>query len=397
MGEIIMTERHQQQVHIITKLHAGELDIHEAAASLGKSERQVRRLRAAFLEHGPAGLVHGNTGRPPTNVTDPETVKKVKSLLETTYAGCNDSHFKDLLAEREQIALSRSTVRNIRQASGLATPRPRRRREGRRSRRLRCAQEGMMLQMDGSPHNWLEDRGPRLTLVSAIDDATGVLWGLFRESETLEAYMTLLWSISLEKGLPECVYTDRTAIVAGTQRRFRPVKEEQVGHASQFARACAEVGVNIILAHSPQAKGRTERSHGTLQDRLVSELRIAGIATLKDANDYLQQDYLPRHNSRFSIAAADATPAWKEWSSNFERHDVFCLKEQRVVNNDNSIRANNVVLDLKPPPGTTLARQAVTVHRRFDGTIAVFWQNHCVFGVTDASPNRLKRTNYLNS
>ncbi len=376
METITLSPKQQQQIRILTTLIAGDIDIDTAAKALGYSTRHVERLRTMYKRHGAASLVHGNAGKEPINKRDRTVRNQILTLLRTKYENFNIAHARDILAERDGIAISYTALRRLCHEEHIESPRPQRRRSAHRSRRDRMPRAGMMLQADGSPHAWLEDRGPRLTLVSGIDDATSQLWGDFWEGETLEAYMHLLWSIAESHGLPHAIYTDRTAIVAGTSRRYQPLAGEETGGSlSQFARACKELDIRIILAHSPQAKGRTERSHGTLQDRLVSELRLEKIDTLEDARAYLKNTYLPRHNQRFSIQAADETPAWRTWSSTYAPRDVFCIKEDRKVSRDNTIRLYNKIFDIpKGPQGRSYASCTVQVHRRYDDTIGIFYQ-----------------------
>jgi transposase len=375
MENMRVTLKQQQQVQILTGVVGGSLTVEEAAESLGKSLRQTRRLLSAFRERGVGGVVHGNTGRPAINGIPISVREQVIELAQGKYLGFNHTHLTEMLAEREGIILSRSTVRSLCNDAQLPSVRQHRRPKVHRKRRECRARAGEMIQLDGSPHDWLEGRGPRLTLVSGIDDATNQLWGLFREGETSESYMALTRAIVEEHGIPLSIYTDHTVIVAGTSRRYKPTATDpSAGVRSHFARACDDLGIAIILAHSPQAKGRIERSHDTLQDRLVSLLRLEGVTTMEGAQRVLAA-YLPDHNRRFSHPASASTTAWRPWTLPLAIDDVFCPREERVVANDNTVRVFGHVIDIpRGPHGESYAKCHVWVHRRYDGTMNVFYQ-----------------------
>ena len=227
-------------------------------------------------------------------------------LARSTYAGCNFQHFTELLAEREDIALSRSSVRLILFGAGIRSPR-KRRPPKHRSRRERYPREGMLLQIDGSRDDWLEGRGPYLTLVGAIDDATGkVPYGLFRGQEDAQGYTLLLDRIVENDGIPGALYHDGHGIFERSKREPESLEEQLMGRRepTQFGRIMEELGIISITSRSPQAKGRVERLWGTFQDRLKSELRIAGAKTAEEANRVLW-DFLPRFNKRFAVPARE--------------------------------------------------------------------------------------------
>jgi len=254
----------------------------EASEVLGFSLRHVRRLLAAYREEGAAALAHGNRGRKPHHALDDGLRRKVSELAESTYAGCNNQHLTELLAEREGIILSRSSVRRILLGAGIKSPR-KRRAPKHRSRRERYPQEGMLLQIDGSRHDWLEGRGPYLTLIGAIDDATGkVAYALFREQEDAQGYFLLLRQIVVSYGIPMALYHDRHGIFERSRGEPGSLEEQLEGKRkpTQFGRLMEELGITSIPSYSPQARGRIERLWGTFQDRLTSELRLAGTSTI---------------------------------------------------------------------------------------------------------------------
>jgi hypothetical protein len=247
--------------------------------------------------------------------------------------------------------------------------------------------EGMLLQIDGSRHDWLEGRGPYLTLVGAIDDATGsVPWACFRDQEDAHGYFQLLAEVVQRRGLPLALYSDQHSIFVVTKKATLSLEEQLTGEPepTQFGRLVSELGIQLILARSPQAKGRVERLWGTFQDRLGSELRLAGAADRHQAQAVLQR-FLARFNRRFAVPAADPAPAWLPWPTGQRRDAYFCFKYRRVVANDNTVRLGNLVIDIPPSNRhTSYAHCRVEVHRRFDGTTHVFFDGRHLTAVADA-------------
>lgn len=375
-----MTQREQRRAMALNRVVAGEWTQAEAAMSLGLSERQVRRLLAAYRERGPAALVHGNRDRTPAHALSEATRAQVRRLAQDRYAGFNDVHLTEKLTEVEGLRVSREAVRRILRGADIASPR-KRRPPKHRSRRERRAQEGMLLQADGSRHRWLGDGGPYLTLVGGIDDATGTVpWALFREQEDAHGYFLWLEQVVRRCGIPQALYLDRHGI--HERRRADPLvlaADLQSGDwTTQFGRALAELGISHVTAHSPQAKGRVERLWGTLQDRLVGELRLAGATTLADANRVLW-DWLPSFNARFAVAAATPGSAYRPLPPELALETVLCFKYLRVVGADNVVGLGAHRLQLLPSrERASYARLQVEVHERLDGSLAVYHQGRCL-------------------
>lgn len=279
----------QKRALVLNQVLEGQMTRAAAALVLGLSVRQVKRLTARYRTAGPAGLVHGNRGRRPWQAVAPEVAAQVVALARGRYASLNQQHLTEKLATEEGINLGRTTVRRLLAGAGLTTPRPRRAPTARR-RRERMAQEGLLLQGDGSRHRWLGPDGPELTLIAMLDDATGaVLGAVFREQEDGVGYLLVLEQIVRSRGIPHALYVDRHGIFQQNQRTPLTLAEELAGGRAptQVGRVLGELGIRHIAAHSPQAKGRVERLWGTLQDRLVAELMLAGVRTLADANRFL--------------------------------------------------------------------------------------------------------------
>lgn len=379
----------RRRLDVLTDLGSGRLLNHEAAGLLGISIRQLQRLHAAFRRRGPTALIHGNRGRRPVNALDAEVTRKVVGLAADRYIGFNQHHLAEMLREREGIDVSRPTLQRMLADAGLAPPRTRRPPKH-RQRRDRYPREGMLLQLDASPHDWLEGRGPRLSLVGAIDDATSMVpWGVFRDQEDAQGYFELMQEVTVRHGVPMAVYSDRHSIFWMTKHKELSHEEQLAGRRrpTQFGRLLNELGVEQILANSPQAKGRVERLWGTFQDRLTSELRLARATTKVEAQDILV-DMLPRHNRRFAVPAFDDDPAWVRWPNDRLLAEYFCFKYRRVVARDNTVSFEGYRLDLPPQPGGSLARARIEVQQRFDGSLAVYHKGAClVTKLLDDPPN----------
>lgn len=334
---VTLTTKEQRRLLVIGQVDRGQVSAVQAAEVLGLSERQVRRILAAYRKEGAAVLAHGNRGRHPAHRIGEAVRQQVLELARTRYIGVNDQQLTEKLEEEAGIRLSRSTVRRIRRAAGLASPRTRRAPQH-RQRRERRAQAGLLVQWDGSQHPWLEARGPRLTLLAAIDDATGVVLAAhFRLQEDAHGYLQLLRDLVRGHGCPVAIYHDRHSIFQVNAPET--VAEQLAGQRAltQVGRALADLGIQAIAARSPQAKGRIERLFGTLQDRLVAELRLAGIDTLEAANQFLAA-YLPRFNARFAVPATDPGSAFRPLAADCDLATICCFKYQRTVAADNTVQ-----------------------------------------------------------
>jgi len=373
---LTLNRREQRRLQILNEVEGGGLNMREAAEMMVLSLRQVRRLRGAYRIEGAEGLAHGNRGRRPRNAVDVEVVRQVVSLARERYRGVNQQHLTELLEEEQQIQLSRSTVRRVLLEMGIRSPRTRRAPKH-RSRRERKPREGMLLQVDGSPHDWLEGRGPRLCLVGAIDDATShVPCAVFRRQEDIQGYFTVLRQVVKTKGVPLSLYHDKHTIFVSPKKEVETVEEQLAGkrRLTQVGRALDELGITPIPANSPEAKGRIERLWRTFQDRLVSELRLANARTLDDAEAVLRR-FLPRYNRRFVVPAAEPGSAYRPVDPGLDLATVFCLKHMRTVGRDNVVRFKGRRLQILPSHGRmSYARIRVEVHERMNGSLAIYHQ-----------------------
>lgn len=388
---ITLTSQENRRLLVLSKVQEGVYSVSEAAKVLGLSPRQTKRLLSRFRREGAAALAHGNRGRRPKHALAPEVRDRVLILAQTTYQGLNYQHFAELLAERESIVLSRSTVRRILTAAGIPAAN-KHRSPKHRSRRDRMPQFGMLLQIDASLHPWLEDRGPAFVLIGAVDDATGrIVAARFQLHEDRAGYFLLLEDILRHYGIPLALYSDQHSIFTHHHKRLS-LEEELAGkpEPTQFGRLAQDLGIQLILARSPQAKGRIERTWQTLQDRLVAEMRLAGISSLEEANRFLQ-DFLPAFNAKFAVDPADPGSAFRPVPADLAYNDVFTFRTKRKVAPDNTVSFRGRVLSIPPGPSRrSYARATVQVYEHLDGSWSVFYQDRCV--VRYASPETLPHT-----
>jgi transposase len=388
---LTLSAKEQQRSEVVSRWLAGILTTEEAVALLGTSERTAWRLRAAIVRDGAAGLAHGNRGRASSRRLPADRRGRILDLARTTYRGYNDTHLAEALAEDEGIRVGRSSLRRLLRAEGIASPR-KRRAPRYRSRRERMAQAGLLVQVDGSRHDWLEGRGPWLTLVGGIDDATGVVVGaVFRDQEDGVGYLTIVRDMARRYGLPAALYRDGSSVFAPSA----PGPDAR-DEATQVGRALAELGIATILAASPQAKGRIERLWGTFQDRLVSELRRAGASDLAAANAVLRA-FLPRFNRRFAVPPASEVPAWRPVPAGLDLARVCAFRWRRAVGSDSCVRLDGMVLQLPPGPGgRSLAGRRVELELRLDGRLLVVADGRLLAAVpAPPEPRRLRDVRHL--
>ena len=382
---VILNVKEERRLKLMNEVERRHISGKQGSQVLEISLRHFRRLLAAYRREGAAALGHGNRGRRPAHALDEKVKERVLNLAKTKYIGFNTQHLTEFLAERERINLSRSTVRRILLSGGLSSPR-KRRAPKHRSRRERFAQEGMLLQIDASHHDWLEGRGAGMALIGAIDDATGkVADAFFREQEDSEGYFQLLRHILAKSGLPHALYHDGHSIFEPTDKEEASIEEQLEGkkHHTQFGRLLEELGITSIRARSPQAKGRVERLWGTFQDRLVSELRLEAAQTMEEANQVLRA-YLPRHNRKFAVPARETETAFRPVPT--DANSFFCFKYNRKVGLDNVIRIGPHRLQVLPANGKgSFAGTKIEVRQAFDGSLSVFYHGRKL-NVTPAVP-----------
>jgi transposase len=375
--EVTLSRKEQNRVVVMNQIERKGLTVDKAARLLELSPRHVWRLLTAYRKEGASALAHGNRGRKPFNIIEEGLRQQVVALARDKYLGFNQQHFTEKLADKEGISLSRSTVRRILLTRGIRSPQ-KRRAPKHRSRRERYPQEGQLLQTDGSPHDWLEGRGPELCLIGAIDDATNdVPYAYFQEHEDTKGYMLMIKNITLERGIPLALYHDRHSIFEVTRDKEASLEEQLSGSKpmTQIGRLLNELGINSIAANSPEAKGRIERLWKTFQDRLTSELRLAGANTRETANQILKS-FLPEYNQRFRVSPQETGLAYRKPAAGFKPDEYFCYKYPRTVGADNVVRFVNHRLQILPnPERASYARCKVQVYAGLNGKLAVYYGN----------------------
>jgi len=358
---------------VMEQVKRGKLTIKAASIELKVSYRQGRRIYAAYLGGGDAALIHGNVGRESNHKIEAGVRETALSAYRERYADFGPAFAAEKLAEVEGITVSRDSMRRWLMAEGL-WERKRNRAEY-RSRRGRRPCFGELIQFDGSHHKWLEDRGPKCCLITLIDDATNKRMSMFFEEETTAGAMTVLSYWIRKYGIPQALYCDKkNAFVLTREPTDAEILKGVTKPKSHFGRACEKLGVEVIAANSPQAKGRVERNHKTDQDRLVKELRLAGISTMEAANTFLEQSYLPKMNGRFSVPPAEREDAHVPLG-NVDLRDIFCFEEERVVSNDYVVRHNCHLYQIeKDKKSLPRPQDKVLVRERLDGVLLIVWQ-----------------------
>ncbi len=369
-----MSRKETPRAGLVQAALAGRITNRQGATALRLSVRQFQRLKQRYARDGPRGLVHRSRGQPSPRRLDDALRHRITALILTAYPGLNDIHLTEKLQEEHHLTISRASVRRLRRAAGQPARR-RRRPRPHRSRRLREAAAGSRVQIDGSPFDWLEGRGPAMTLVGAIDDATSQLLALtFRPTEDLQGYAVVFDQMFRTYGLPLAIYGDGLNVLVRNDRHWS-LEEELHGaqHPTHLGRVLQELGIGYIQAHSAQAKGRVERLWQTLQDRLVSELRLRRIATLAAANAYLPT-FRADFNRRFTRPPADATAVWRRPPRELDR--LLSLRYSRVVAHDNTVRLGPRWAQIpRGPGGRSYVGCRVEIRELLDGRLIVRYQN----------------------
>jgi transposase len=367
-----LSQKELQRVSVISACIKGDMACARAAGLLCLSVRQIKRLKKRMREDGEAALAHANRGRPSPRRLPDAVRQRIVQLSRGTYAGFNDHHLCEKLVEREGFSLSRETLRRLLRQSGLGSPR-KRRAPAHRQRRVPSARLGELVQLDGSPHDWLEGRGPQLTALGMQDDATGkILAAQFFPSETTFGYLCLLRQLLRRHGTPLAFYGDHSAIFVRNDDGWT-VEEQLAGkrQPTQFGRALEQLGVTFIAANSPQAKGRVERLWGVLQDRLTSELRLAKAADIDSANAVLRK-FIVDYNRRFARPPRENPTAWRPAPEALER--ICCFLHERIVSNDNVVQWEGRRFQIPQQARRfSFAGAKVQIYQALDGRVSLYY------------------------
>jgi transposase len=391
-----MSARELKRVGVMERVAAGTLKLRSAAKLLAISYRQAKRIYRRFRLEGAAGLRHRGVGRPSNRAMAAATRARVVALIRTKYGGGIDERFgptlaAEHLATEDGIVVDHETLRRWMLAAGLWSRA--RKRSPHRRRRERKAHFGELVQLDGSFHPWFESRGPGSCLLTLVDDATGRSRGRFSAQETIWAAVAVLREWLTAYGIPQALYTDWKNVYVRP-----PTQEEQLTKAeplTQFGRMCAQLGIRIIPASSPQAKGRIERNHGTHQDRLVKKLRRRGIGDIATANAFLESEYWADHNRRFARPPGAADDFHMALPRSVRLDTVFRLEEQRTVSNDWVVRYANRYFQLERQSHQPPARATVHVFEASTGQIEIRYRGHAMRWTELASGVRPSRPEAL--
>lgn len=339
MGRTEMSEKELDRAGVLARVQSEQLRVRDAAVLMRVSYRQAKRLWKRYRERGPSGLKHGNAGRRSNRAYEESLQRRVIRLVRRKYGGGIGERFgptlaAEHLAAEDKLRVHAETLRRWMLAEGLWSRERKRRKH--RQRRERKEHFGEMVQLDGSFHGWLEDRGPEGCLIDLVDDATNTTWAQLGEQETIWAVVDSLRAWIERYGVPLALYVDWKNLY----KRAATPKERLRGEEpiTQFGRMCAKLGIELIAANSPQAKGRVERQHGTHQDRLVKKLRRKQIVSHEAANVYLRREYLPEHNARFARRAARPEDYHRRAPRVTELDRIFRIEQERTVGNDGVVR-----------------------------------------------------------
>jgi len=387
---LTMSRKERERLAAIRGVDNAQLTQEQAAEQLEISTRQVGRSLARYREQGDAGLIHRARGQPSNRRIAPEVRKRAVELVKEHYSDFGPTLAAEKLSERHGITVSKETVRRWMIEEKLHKVKRRKVRHRAQRERRRCF--GELLQLDGSQHPWFEGRGRfEPDLINAVDDATSSVFMQFAAAESTEAVMRLLHDYIALYGRPLAVYADLHSIYRTT--RSATVEEQLQGEEAQtqVGRALAELDIKYIPAYSPQAKGRVERSFGTLQDRLVKELRLEGISDIESANRFLKEHFIPSHNRQFAVPPASTHDAHRS-AEGFDLDAILSHQETRVVTNDYTISYHNTRYQIaRDSVLAGLRGSKVLVEERLDGTIHVRFRDRYL-AVTELPPPQPRAT-----
>ena len=366
MGALLMSRKERNRLEVLGwKEHSG-ISLVKAAEAMGVSYRQAKRIWKRYKADKGAGLVHLGRGKKPNCGYGVEVKEQVLRAYEERYRGFGPTLASEKLEEEDGIRVDHETLRRWLISGGMWERQRKPRKHRQRRERKPCF--GDLIQMDGSHHEWFEGRGPKSCLLSMVDDATGITMAMMAEEETTESAMLLLKEWIMTYGMPVALYTDRKNVYIVD--RARTEEEVMTGKEplSAFGKVCKKLGIRIIAARSPQAKGRVERKHGVYQDRWVKELRIKGVDDLAGANRLLGS-FTGRLNEKFAKDPASEEDHHRPMDPDASLADIFCWEETRVLRNDWTVRYDKRIYQVIRQSPLPPAKQRITILRRMDGSL----------------------------
>lgn len=365
-----MSRKERNTLSVFARVKAKTLNLRQAADLLHLSYRQCLRRYQRFLSQGDKGLVHLARGKPGNRAKDAKTKQAILARYQQRYPDFGPTLAAEKL-RKDGYPIDHETLRRWLINAGLWHKR--RSRSPHRSWRERRAHFGELVQMDGSHHRWFEDRAPSCCLMNMVDDATGTTLSLLDKQETINAAMTLLWKWIERFGIPAALYTDRKNIYVPSEKAVAEAKVSGREELTPFGRACQQLGIRIIAAHSPQAKGRVERSNGVYQDRLVKELRLQQINEIAAANALLWASFLDELNEKFAVQAREAADYHRS-RQGYNLAEVFSIQEQRVISADWVVRFENGYYQLERQSQRAPVRSKVEVKRYLNGALHFYYR-----------------------
>ncbi|MFC1522046.1 ISNCY family transposase [Elusimicrobiota bacterium] len=374
--KLTMSNRDIDRLRVIRNVLNKQLTWSQAASQLDLSDRQIGRLCASVRQEGNKGIVHGLRGRPSNNQIEPGLIDSAIGFVKAHYDDFGPTFANEKLRKNHSLTLSISCLRQAMIDEGIwKAKKPKIRHRAWRQRRS-CL--GEMAQLDGSDHDWFEGRGPRCALVIYIDDATSrILYGEFVSVEDTMNLMRTTKTYLKLYGRPIVVYVDKDSIYKINRQATVEEELRDSNPLTQFARAMEELGVELIYAHSPQAKGRVERSFKTHQDRLVKELRLAGICTMQEANRFLRDVYIPQHNASFAVEPASRANAHRPLLKTHDLEEILCLRTSRTLLNDFTLRFDNHFYQVTgKQPVRVRPGSKVFIEIRLDGSTHLKFKGH---------------------
>lgn len=364
---ITMSLKEVKKYDIIKKVISKELNGSEAADLLDLTIRHIRRLKGRVIKYGIKGLIHGNRGKPGNRSLSDKEKNKIADLIKRKYPDFGPTLAAEKLAELDKIDRSCGAIRSIMINEEIWKPKAKKK-ETHREWRQRKASKGELVQYDGSYEHWFEGRGPEVCLLAGIDDASSEVWARFDEHEGVEPTFNF-WRGYIERfGKPNSIYVDKFS----TYSMNHKLAKENPDTLTQFERAMAELNIGVIHAHSPQAKGRVEKLFKTLQDRLIKELRLVGISTIGEANEFLEKVFLPKFNAKFMVEARSRANLHKKLNGREKKKldSIFSRQYDKVVRNDFTVSHNQKCYQLEKIQPVTICKQdRVAVEERMDKTI----------------------------
>lgn len=389
---ITLTQAEMKKILVVEKIADGLMTNKEGFAVLGLSVRQVIRLKKTYQKEGAQGIVHKNRGKKPTHALSDERKEQVSALYMGKYHDSNNCHLAELLEQHEKFTLSSSSVRRILLERGLKQVKQRRRNKAHQPRQ-RKAQAGMLWQIDATPYAWLENHTPAFALHAAIDDATGIVVGaVFRPNECREGYSIVMQQGIEAYGIPLGLYSDKHTIFRSPNEKLT-IEQELAGEEkplSHFGKAMADLNIEHIKAHTPQAKGRIERLWVTLQDRLVIELRLLGITTLEAANEVLPM-FICKHNEQFAVASRVEETAYMPLSSTVQLEYIFTTRDYRTLGLGNTLSFEGDIYTFADPLSPHFdVKTVVEVRKTFKGVLFIWHQRQALLLKKTERPVRLQ-------